>query len=90
VFDNNYVYEILLGTDPIKKNRNYKSFLTFEMIRFACESGRGFDFEGSMIPSIAEHNRRFGAELVPYYQIWKNNARNPFKWLALEWYRMRH
>ena len=85
VFDKRYVYELLLGADPLKRKRNYKSLMTYQMIRFAGETGRGFDFEGSMVRSIAEHNRRFGAEMVPYHHIWKVNAKNRVKRTALEW-----
>lgn len=45
----------------------------YEMIRYACETGRGFDFEGSMVKEIAEHNRRFGADLTRYYRIPKDS-----------------
>ncbi len=83
-FDSSFVYELLLGTDPSKKHLNGKSLMTYEMIRFALESGRGFDFEGSMIRSIAEHNRRFGASMVPYHEIWKVNTGNPFKRRAIK------
>ena len=31
-----------------------------------------FDFEGSMIPTIAEFFRSFGAVQTPYLKVWKN------------------
>ena len=84
VFDKNYVYELLVGTVPGKRSENLKAFMTYEMIKFACETGRGFDFEGSMIPSIAEHNRRFGAEPVQYYRLWKIQTKNLLKKAVLD------
>ena len=60
------------------------SVTTYEMIKFACETGKGFDFEGSMIPSIAEHNRRFGAEPVQYYRLWKIQTKNLLKKAVLD------
>ena len=93
VFDRNFVYELLLGSSQgrrsslpgsAQKSKNYKALMTCEMIRFAGETGRGFDFEGSMVRSIAEHNRRFGAVMVPYHQIWKVNTDHPFRRAALQ------
>ncbi len=84
VFDSRCVYELIVGTDPAKKKMNGKAVMTYEMIRFACESGRSFDFEGSMIRSVAEHNRRFGAVMVPYHEVWKVNTQNPLKRAAVE------
>lgn len=86
VFDHRYVYELLLGRGTENTDCNYKAFMTHEMIRYACETERGFDFDGSMIRSIAEHNRRFGAEPVQYYRmrkittksIWKKNVLSYF------------
>jgi hypothetical protein len=31
------------------------------------------DFAGSSIPSVADYNRSFGSNLVPYYKIYRNN-----------------
>ncbi len=104
VFDRNYVYELLLGASPetrpvrgaapgrgsAKGAVSYKSLMTYEMIRFAGETGRGFDFEGSMVRSIAEHNRRFGAVMVPYHQIWKINTNRPLRRRYLERLSLRH
>lgn len=82
-FDNNYVYEIMLGTDPEKRRFNFKTYMTSEMIKFACDTGRGFDFEGSMIKQIANYNRRFGSDIVPYFKLWKVKTTNVVKKAAL-------
>ena len=85
VYDRVTVYELLSGTDPDERNKNYKALMTYEMIKYAMETSRNFDFEGSMVQSIAENNRRFGAKMVPYYKIWKTNTKNVFKRLALKY-----
>ncbi len=79
VYDSRYVYELLAGSDPDRRTLNGKSCMTWQMISFAMGTGRGFDFEGSMVRSVAEHNRRFGAEPVPYYHLWKIHTKNPLK-----------
>ncbi|MBR3307103.1 MAG: GNAT family N-acetyltransferase [Lachnospiraceae bacterium] len=85
VFDKSYVYELLAGTVTEKRPLNYKAFMTNEMIKFACDTGRGFDLEGSMVKSIAEHNRRFGAGPVPYYRFRKICTGPAWKRLALSY-----
>lgn len=77
IFDNNNVYELCLGTDPKFRNKNFKSLLTAKAIEFACQTGRNFDFEGSMIEGIAKYNKRYGAKMLPYYRVKKNAAKNP-------------
>lgn len=84
VFDKNYVYELLVGIVPGKRSENLKAFMTYEMIKFACETGRGFDLEGSMIPTVAEHNRRFGAEQVQYYSMRKIQSKSLLKRFVLD------
>ena len=83
VFDSRYVYELLPGTAEDAKAPGCKALMTWQMISFANETGRGFDFEGSMVPGVAEHDRRFGAELVPYYHLWRIQTKNPLKRLSL-------
>lgn len=41
-------------------------WLTYQMILWASERGMTFDFEGSMIPSVADSYRRFGATKEEY------------------------
>jgi len=84
VCDNRFIYEILTGTDPEKKSLNCKSLMTYEMMKTAMDTGRGFDFEGSMVKSIAEHNRRYGAVVIPYNHVWKMNTGNILKRWALK------
>ncbi|MEM6806846.1 MAG: GNAT family N-acetyltransferase, partial [Bacteroidota bacterium] len=40
-----------------------------------------FDFEGSMIPGIAQFFRKFGASPISYFQLYKNNLPLWAKWL---------
>lgn len=77
VYDASSVYALLAGTDPDKRKYNYSSVLTYEGIKFACETGRTFDFEGSMLEGVATHCTRFGAEMHPYYSIKKVFVKTP-------------
>ena len=83
IFDDKYVYEIMLGTDPQYRKYNYKSYMTAEMIRYACETNRDFDFEGSMLKGVSDYYRRFNADLVPYFQVRKLMSKSGCKRLYL-------
>lgn len=78
VMDNRCVYYILSGTDTETRNTNSLSMLIDEGIRFASETGRKFDFEGSMIENINDYFRKFGGKLAPYYNVSKLYSTNPF------------
>ncbi len=75
VFDENYVYYIMGGIDPEKKDLGGMDMILYESIKFAAENGKTFDFEGSMIESIEKYFRSFGAIQKPYFQIYKTNSR---------------
>lgn len=45
--------------------------LVLESIRFAATHSQVFDFEGSMIPGVANHYRQFGSEPTVYYSVEK-------------------
>ena len=64
------------GINPKYKDLGGMDIVQFESIKFALESGRKFDFEGSMIESIEKYFRSFGAIQKPYFQITK--SRNKF------------
>ena len=71
VYDSNCVHSLLCGSLPDKRCFNFLSALDYEGIRFACDTGRNYDFEGSMMEGVANYNRAFGAEMRPYYLIRK-------------------
>jgi len=75
VYDDNTVYYLMGGIDPNKKDLGGMDVVQFESIKFALQSGRTFDFEGSMIESIEKYFRSFGAIQKPYYQISKTNSK---------------
>lgn len=64
--------------------------VALEAIRLAARKGLIFDFEGSMIPGIAEYFRQFGATPATYYSVEKYN--NPLFAivLATNWIRNIH
>lgn len=55
--------------------------VALEAIRLAAQKGLIFDFEGSMIPGVAEYFRQFGATPSTYYSVEKYN--NPLFAIAL-------
>ncbi len=75
VYDDNTVYYLMGGIDPSKKDLGAMDAIQFESIKFALESGRRFDFEGSMIESIEKYFRSFGAVQTPYFSISKTNSK---------------
>ena len=70
-YDAKNVYALMSGTDPEKRHLNFHTLLTYEGIKFALETGRNMDFEGSMLEGVANNILRYGAELRPYYAIKK-------------------
>jgi hypothetical protein len=48
----------------------------FESIKFAMQSKRAFDFEGSMIESIEKYFRTFGAIQKPYHSVSKTSSKS--------------
>lgn len=75
VYDDNTVYYLMGGISPEKKDLGGMDVVQFESIKFALESKRAFDFEGSMIESIEKYFRSFGAIQKPYFTISKTNSK---------------
>lgn len=75
VYDDNTVYYLMGGIDPSKKDLGAMDAIQYESIKFALQSGRRFDFEGSMIESIEKYFRSFGAIQTPYFSISKTNSK---------------
>lgn len=75
VYDENTVYYLMGGIHPDFKDLGGMDIVQFESIKFALESGRAFDFEGSMIESIEKYFRSFGAVQKPYLHITKTNSK---------------
>lgn len=74
IWDKKYVYYLLGGSDPKLRNSGAASLIMWEAIKFAMETGRDFNFEGSMIQPIERFFRAFGAIQLPYFKITKLNS----------------
>ena len=75
IYDEQTVYYLMGGIDPSNKGFGGMDVVQFESIKFALNSGRKFDFEGSMIESIEKYFRSFGAIQKPYFNISKTNSK---------------
>jgi len=71
VYDRRTVYYLVGGVDPLGKVMGAMDLVIFEGIRFALQTGRDFDFEGSMDEGIEKYFRSFGAKQVPYMRVFR-------------------
>ncbi len=77
LWDNETAYYFLAGDDASGRSSGASILLCREALRIAFEE-RGvkkFDFCGSMLESITEIRRQFGARTVPLMKIFKANYR---------------
>lgn len=79
VWDNMSTYYLASGTGNRGRKYSAMHFLLWQAIQDSAERNTVFDFEGSMIESIASFFKRFGSVQMPYFQITKFNSR------LLEW-----
>lgn len=75
VWNEDSAYALMSGTDPEFRNSGANSLLMWEAIKFAATVTQKFDFEGSMIESIEQFYRSFGAKQVAYHNIINANRR---------------
>lgn len=77
VFDSRRGYLLASGTAGDNAHRlwNPKTLLILNLVEFCAQKNLVFDFEGSIIPRIADYNRRFGAAMRPCVRGQK--LRNP-------------
>jgi lipid II:glycine glycyltransferase (peptidoglycan interpeptide bridge formation enzyme) len=68
-------YYLLGGSDYSIKNINANAVLLWHAAKDALDSGRDFDFEGSMNEGIEHFFRSFGAKQTPYFRISKLSSR---------------
>jgi hypothetical protein len=75
-FDRKAVYNLINAsvrvTDPVLKTINL--LLLYQAIEFALNSGRTFDFEGSMLPGVETFCRLMGGTQVPVYRVQKSTS----------------
>lgn len=76
-YDSHSVYNIInasvrIKDDPVLKTVNL--LMLNEAIKFALDSKRVFDFEGSMLPGVSEFYRLMGGEQMPVYRLTKSKS----------------
>jgi len=75
-YDSRAVYNLVNAsvriTDPVLKTVNL--LLLYQAIEFALNSGRTFDFEGSMLPGVEAFCRLMGGTQVPVYRVQKSSS----------------
>ena len=74
IYDSKTVYYLMGGIDPEYKDLGGMNALMIEGIKFALETNRTFDFEGSMVENIEKYFRSFGSTQRPYFNIFKTNS----------------
>jgi len=72
VWDNKSAYDLISTIDPDYRNSGASSLLIYEIINFLRDKVRKFDFEGSMIESVENSFRKFGAIQKAYFNINKS------------------
>lgn len=75
-YDNKAVYNLVNASvrvsDPVLKTVNL--LLLYQAIEFALNSGRIFDFEGSMLPGVETFCRLMGGTQSPVYRVQKSSS----------------
>lgn len=78
---------LLGGSDPRLRSSRAGSLLLWQSIKEAAGRVDRYDFEGSMVPAIAEHFRRMGGRQETYFVVSKASRR--FQPLWTVWRRQR-
>jgi len=83
IWDKERAYYLLAGDDPLLRKSGASILLVWKMIQFAKEEVgvNSFDFQGSMLPSIARVRRQFGAEQKSYFLIQQQPSKM-FKYIS--------
>ncbi|QCR31984.1 GNAT family N-acetyltransferase [Lysinibacillus sp. SGAir0095] len=71
VWDEDSVYYLMSGSNPDFRHTQSLTLLLYEGIKLANKLNKQFNFEGSMKKKIEHHFRQFGAEQMPYHNIYK-------------------
>ena len=85
VYDQNTCYYLIPCYSKRYGDSGAGARLVLESIRFASEHSKTFDFEGSMIPGVANHYAQFGSEAAIFYEVEK--VYNPLALIALRIYK---
>ena len=73
--DKEYVHYLVGASEPEFRHLGLSTLLIWKGIEWAAELNLGFNFEGSMTPSIAKYFSGFGAQLTPYYRVEKYRSK---------------
>jgi len=71
VWDSHLAYNLVAGMVSELRKSGANSLGTWDAIQFVAQRSRAFDFAGSIIESIEQFNRNFGAKQVPYNYVMK-------------------
>lgn len=71
VWDQQQGYNLLLSSLPQYRQDGVVQWLLWNSLEHTLSSGKGYDFEGSVMPAIAPVFSAFGAKAVPYYLLYK-------------------
>lgn len=74
-WDEDSMYYLMSGADPQLRQSGAMSLILAESITLAGSMGRQFDFEGSMIESIAQFFRGFGGTATPFMHVRRSSRR---------------
>lgn len=75
LWDANCAYYLLGGSDPALRSNGSMYLAVWEAIQYISGKTAVFDFEGSMIQSIASMFHRFGGVAVPYHSVTRVRGR---------------
>ncbi|MEL6865503.1 MAG: GNAT family N-acetyltransferase [Bacteroidota bacterium] len=81
VWDEQYVYNLMLGADVVLRNSGAVQLLLWKGIQWAAKMGLAFDFEGSMDPRFASVFTAFGPRQQAYHHIYRFR----YAWMELIW-----
>ena len=84
VFDKKTCYFLIPCYAPQFGSSGAGARIVAEAIRFASEHSEAFDFEGSMIPGVANHYAQFGSTPAYFYEV--ERVYNPLFKLLLPLY----
>ncbi len=71
VWDKRSLYYLIPCYSPAYKETGGSALLVLESMKIASWQGLSFDFEGSMIPGVANHYKQFGSTATRYYSVSK-------------------
>ena len=73
VWDSNCAWEIISAINPYYRSSGASTFVVWESIKKMADKTQIWDFEGSMIESVDNSFKQYGASIVPYFNIHKAN-----------------